>query len=150
MQADKAIEEYAYCTTLPTAMRVNYACLARMNRWGHCPFMRGELRTMLGVTVNTLKKSLESLRRGRLIAPQSSAMCVVFNAEAVRRNDRATHLCTEETHAGLQQCMWMRSSGWETGPGEWDGMINDAAARELLIKRTRTRTETEEVRVSLS
>ena len=132
-------------SALPTAMKLYFICLARTNRWGHAPFIPGELGRLLGgVTPKTRKDAIKSLKYARIAAPESTSLCIVLNCELSRRADRATHTCIEPTHLDRQRFLWGSSFGWEDEPDAWHSTINDPELRELVIaRRTRTRTVTE-------
>jgi hypothetical protein len=151
MQADKGLMEIATSTSLPTAMRLYFACAARANRWGHAPFMPGEMRRVLRVSANTQKSAIQSLVSAKLAAPQSTAMCVALDAEAYRRGDRANRTCIEPGHVEQQKLMWVHSLGWEEYPGCWHERVLDRDAGIQWFKevtRTKTITETETVRMA--
>jgi hypothetical protein len=152
MQADKELEAFGRSTTLPTAFRLYLLAVARVNRWGHCPFGRGELRTLLGVSRPTLTAAMKSLQSTKMAAQESTPLCVVLSARAIRRADRSDTRCAEPGHFGRQELMWVHGYGWESGPGTWQGMLHDPMGRQrLTVEITRMRTtvtETETVRLT--
>jgi len=148
LQADKELAAIGLSGSLPTASKLDYLCRARMNRWGHAPFEQGEMRVVLGgVTRATRNKALESLRRAKIIAPESTPLCVVLSSLVYRRADRMTTQCKEPGHAGMERLMWNHVTGWEEEPDYYQKMLDDPDGYAHVVKliRTRTVTETETV-----
>jgi hypothetical protein len=154
MQADKELEAFGMATTLPTAFRLYLLAVARVNRWGHCPFHRGELRTLLGVSQPTLRQAMNSLESTKMTSPESSSLCVVLSARAIRRADRSDVRCTEPDHFGKQELMWIHGHGWEDKPGDWHQALNHPQQRQQIVAAvTRMRTtvtETETVTLAVT
>jgi hypothetical protein len=154
MHGDKQLMDIAESTTLPTAMRLFMLASARSNYWGHAPFSRKEICETLGISEPTRRTAIDSLKSGKVIAPESTHLCIVLSAAIVRRADRTYKTCIERKHVDRQKLMWIGGEGWETRVGEWLEAINDPARALMIAKRiTRKRrvveeTETvEEIRV---
>jgi hypothetical protein len=129
---------------LPTAMRLWFMCCARANRWNHAPFMPQEMRDLLGCSPNTMKSGLDSLKSARLVAPDSTPMCVVLAVEVYRRGDRANRTCIEVSHVDRQVNVWSQALGWEARQGAWDELMGmEPAQRSSIMEMEITRvTET--------
>jgi hypothetical protein len=146
MHSDNQLQDIAESTTLPTAMRLYFLAAARSNMWGHAPFGRKEICDILGISEPTRRKAIDSLRLGKVIAPESTHLCVALSAAVIRRGDRAYRTCIEPSHFDCQRLMWAAGFGWETSEGQWQANVNDGQASAVIARRTtRKRRIVEEV-----
>jgi hypothetical protein len=149
MQSDRELEQFGMSSPLPPPMRLYLLAASRVNKWGHCPFRPGELLRLLGVSRPTLRSSMRSLQAAKMAAPDSTALCVVLSAQAIRRADRSERRCAEPKHLDCQERMWVHSKGWEPHQGFWHETLNNPDWRQKAvaqITQTRTVTETTTVR----
>ena len=147
MHSDKELTDIAESTSLPTAMRLFMLASARSNYWGHAPFDSWEICKTLGVSRPAMRSAIDSLKSGKVIAPESTRLCIVLSAAVVRRADKAYRPCIEPTHVDRQRRMWVAGVGWETSEGEWQAIVGNPATAALVAKRTtRKRRVVEEVR----
>jgi hypothetical protein len=135
MHSDQRLLDIAGSANLPTAMRLYFLAAARMNIWGHAPFKPREIRQILKISEPTKNKAIESLKTGKVIAPESTYLCIVLDAGVVRRADRATHTCIEPSHVDRQRLMWAAGFGWETREKQWQENVNAVIARRITRKR---------------
>lgn len=146
---------------MPAAWRLEHLAQSRMNKWGHCSFVSGELAEMLDIKGDTVKTILRTYKQNGIIAPESSQLCIVLSAERTQRADgMADILCADAMHAkkGLRDRMWTHNMGWEPEPGflrtvlaDKDRLANlrgviasgrELSAREMSGKLTTTTTTT--------
>ena len=150
MHADTELAEFGMSTTLALPFRLYMLGMSRINKWGHAPFHRGEMLSLLGCARQRIKPTINSLISAKILSPQSTRLCLVYTSRLVRRTDRSEVRCTEPDHLGRQERMWVHGLGWERSEGDWQATLNDPAERAGLITeviRTRTTTDTETVRV---
>jgi hypothetical protein len=146
MHGDKQLADIAESTSLPPAMRLFMLASARSNYWGHAPFSSGEICTTLGISAPTRRAAIASLKSGKVIAPESTHLCLVLSAAVVRSADKAYKTCIEPTHVECQRRMWVAGIGWEDQERQWQQVVNDPGAAPVLAKRTtRKRQVIEEV-----
>lgn len=155
MHSDKGLEEFGLSASLKPDFRIFLLASARSNRWGHCPFGQGELLALLGVSLNTMKKGIDSLVKAGITSPDSTPMCIVLSGRVIRRADRSDRCCSEPKHFNRQRRMWIHGSGWGWEPKEgfWQDALNDTVKRQGIaaeFTRTTTTTVTETVRLSAS
>jgi hypothetical protein len=145
MHSDVGLEEFGLSPNLRPDFRIFLLATARSNRWGHCPFGKGELISLLDVSLNTMKKGLGSLVDAGMASPDSTPLCITLSARVVRRDDRASRRCIEPAHFNLQERMWVHGMGWEPEAGLWQSELNDPDVRRehaARFKATRTTTTT--------
>jgi hypothetical protein len=111
MHGDKQLLDIAESTTLPTAMRLFMLASAKSNYWGHSPFGSSEICDTLGISRQVRDKAFTSLKSARVIAPESSRLCVVLSAAIVRRADRTYKTCIEPKHVDRQKRVWVAGIG---------------------------------------
>jgi hypothetical protein len=139
------MEQFGLASPLNPDFRLYLLAVSRMNKWGHCPFRPGELLRLLNVSRPTFRKAMRTLQSAKLIAPESTALCVALSSQAIRRNDRSEKRCAEPSHLDTQECMWVHGKGWEHKPGYWQGILDDPERRQRYgeeIQYSRTITET--------
>jgi hypothetical protein len=140
MQADQAMAEMAGNRHLPTTWRLYGACAARANRWGHAGFYPGELDKVIGCKDDTRRRAMQTLKSGKIIAPESTTLCIVLSALIFRRSGQVIP-CFEPKHRDCRDLMWVPSQDppWERVPGEWHGQLQ---AGTVTLSRTTTKTRT--------
>ena len=137
MQADKTVATIGAQRAMPSVMQLYFLAASRANVWGHAPFESWtELENITGRTRRGLEKALDTLKCSQVIAPESTHLCVVINAELYRRADKAFHPCKEPSHTGKEHRLWAYSQGWHTSK-DWNEIV-----RETVVKAQRTRTVT--------
>lgn len=146
MQGDQELLRAGKEQAFPTSQRLDYLAQAKANRWGHASFDRGELLSLLGCSRPTMKKAMETLRRGHAIAPASSEFCIVMNCKRYRRADKSYATCMELSHKGRVHLMWSPETGWESRENEWHGYVNQVRIQRTIettekIERTQRTTE---------
>jgi hypothetical protein len=145
MHSDEQLMDIAESTTLPTAMRLFMLASARSNYWGHAPFGRDDICSLLGINRRTRLNAINSLISGKVIAPESTNLCLVLSAAVVRRTDKAYQSCAEQKHADRQRRMWVAGIGWEAREGEWQAAVSNPATAAIVATRiTRKRRIVEE------
>jgi hypothetical protein len=144
LAGDQALAELADSTALHAEFRLFLLCMSRMNVWGHASFKPNEVCDTLGINRSTFTRAKSSLKSAKMIAPESTARCLVVSAHIARRGGNGTKPCFEYNHDGRQSLMWIAGYGWERNPGEWHGVVtsaNPAEAMRQKIERTITITE---------
>jgi len=155
MQADKAMEEVACETSLPTPMRLYFLCVARANVWGHAPFEGREIGKLLGIGDSTRHEAIRTLKSAKLIADNSNSLCIVLSAFNTRRKDRSYKMCS--VHGELANRLWLPrfEPEWEPQEGYWDELLNSDGGPDYIVsvrekvKKTRI-IETEERETELT
>lgn len=142
LQADKAMLDIASSSNLPMPMRLYMLACSRANIWGHAPFLRGELGETLKANTNTLRRSRTALIKGKVIAPESTNLCIVLSHHAWTRSDSSMIRCSEPHHALRQELRWAAGWGWESEPGEWAKLVIDPRGAERYAQRITETTET--------
>jgi hypothetical protein len=93
-----------------------------------------------------MRAAINSLKSGKVIAPESTRLCIVLSAAIVRRADKAYRPCIEPTHVDSQRRMWVAGIGWEPAEGHWQETVSNPTTAALVAKRTtRKRRVVEEV-----
>lgn len=139
MHSDKELMGIAESTSLPTAMRLFMLASARSNYWGHAPFGNREICQTLGISGPTRRAAIRSLISGKVIAPESTHLCIALSAAVVRKADKAYRTCIEPKHVDRQRRMWVASIGWESSEGEWHATVNNPATAAAVVATRTTR-----------
>jgi hypothetical protein len=140
MHSDEQLMDIAESTTLPTAMRLFMLASARSNYWGHAPFRKDDICDVLGINRRTRLNAINSLISGKVIAPESTHLCLTLSAAVVRRGDKAYKTCIEPKHVDCQRRMWVAGIGWETSEGEWQATVSNPSSAALVATRTTRKT----------
>jgi hypothetical protein len=140
MVGDDAANDFAADTSVPSYMRLMLACFARANVKGHCAFRPGEMKRLLAgrdgelAQRSSTRYALGRLKAWGVIAPESTTRCVVLDSRLYQRADNRHWVCSEPGHKDLK---WVNGLGWEDEPGDWDGWLQRAEARELILAQLR-------------
>jgi hypothetical protein len=138
MHSDKQLAGIAESTSLPPAMRLFMLASAKSNYWGHAPFGRKEICETLGISEPTRRAAIASLKSGKVIAPESTHLCLVLSAVVVRRADKAYRTCIEPTHVDCQRRMWVADNGWETSERQWQQTVNRITRKRTVVEEVET------------
>jgi hypothetical protein len=111
---------------MPSYVRLMFACFAKANVNGHCPFAPGEMKKTLGgeaIQRSAVRWALCKLISQGIAAPESTTRCVVLDASLYSRGDNRPWTC--QVHGERSQLKWVHGLGWELKPGSWDKWLGD-------------------------
>jgi hypothetical protein len=149
MVGDDGAKALAGDTEIPSYMRLLFACFAKANVNGHCRFEPGEMKRLLAgndgepAQRSGIRYALGKLKAWGIIAPESTARCVVLDSVLYRRADNRHWSCdTHRDHPDLKgdhsDLKWVHGLGWEGHAGEWDEWLHRPEAREMITGQLRS------------
>lgn len=127
-RSDVAAERRAGDTRMPMLMRVELACVQRMNNWNHASFDKDELARIVHRDVEmltegqrrTVRENIKTLVKVGLAAPGSTADCVVLDRGTYQRGGGKGGFddqCLVMAHRKLRRATWTFDA---TPGGRWD------------------------------
>ena len=139
MSGDMAMMQLASETSLHPSFRLYGAVIARANKDGHAAFAPNELSAILvgrdGQPASDKKRraAINSLKSAKVIAPNSTSLCIVIDAHLNQRADRSDRVCKEPAHARCDQLKWLSDYGYEPSPGYWRDLLSNSAPGEARV-----------------
>jgi hypothetical protein len=119
-------------------VRLMFACFAKANVYGHCPFEDREMKRVLArddgtpAHRNVVRSALNKLIRLGIAAPGSTTRCVVLDASLYQRGDNRHWSCSEPSHADRLDYRWVHGlGGWVHGD-DWDDWLQRPEGREMV------------------
>jgi transposase InsO family protein len=148
MSGDIAMMQLATETSLPPSFRLYGAVVARANIWGHAAFAPGELSRILRdrsgdpCSDKVRRGAINALKSAKVVAPNSTSLCVVIDAHLNQRADRATRPCKESKHSQCDYLVWLSDYGYESSRDAWKGALAETTPGGAMLKLKRTTTTT--------